>query len=322
MSNILFIFLKYVGIISHAPDVLVCQVFLETFESFIDFVSFVYCSSLRESSHWLSKVNKKGEIFRLELESTNSPEAGLNEKDCFCSCSDWATDDTGYGTDTDVNAAVRKRESSATSRQAEFNDIDDVLKGSCFDVLKNNSFDIDDIEIQKAEENIDSLFQGVNVGCRENELSELDVSIPSDINSCFSREEFMLDNCFNDYAEILDIKSDVSSKKTGKHKDFLEYSKIEETMASKKCECESKRNSNHYFEINMKLRPRNGVTLKELTTVELCEIVLGIIPGHYGSSQSANQSHRRKDRRVKIRGLSPNGVAAKYPDIRVGKLLC
>ncbi|KAL4230019.1 hypothetical protein ACF0H5_010406 [Mactra antiquata] len=118
------------------------------------------------------------------------------------------------------------------------------------------------------------------------------------------------------------MKGDVRTTNTSvKHKDFLEYSKIAETMATKKCECESKRNSSHYIEVVMKLRHRKDEALRDLTTVELCEKVLGIIPGHYGSSQSSNQSHRRKDRRVKIRGLCTNGVAAKYPDIRVGDCL-
>lgn len=291
-------------------------------EMFQQFFSIFHCSSLREPSHWLSKVNKAGEIFHLELEHAGQSQIiPSSDKECFCSCSDCATDDTGYGTDSDLNSSLRKQDPALKLNHSDFSDIDDVLKGSCFDVLKSSSFDINGKAIQRVEEDIDSLFQGVTISQEKCDITDLEVDIPFDIDNCFSEGEFKIDSCFNsDYAEIKDLDCNGNRKKTVKYKDFLEYSNIKENMTTKNCECETKMNSKqHCVQVDIKLRQQRHHVPDVLSTVQLCEQILGIVPGHYGSSQSANNSHRRKDRRVKIRGIVPTGVAAKYTEIRVGK---
>ena len=282
---------------------------------------FINFSSLHKPSHWLSRVDKTGEIFHLELEnSTDSSDNVFNDKECFCS--DCATDDTGYGTDTDLNLSLRYRNNAVKLHQADFNDISDVLKGSTFDipVSKNNLFDSSGKDIQKLEEDIDSLFQGVDVTQNKCDVDDLSVDIPFNIDSCFS-EEFQIDSdCLSsEYAEIIDFDNE-RVKESVKKKQFSEYNKVKETSKAKHCECEARMNSGtrHCVQVDIKLKTHTHIE-DGLTTVQLCEQILGIVPGHYGSSQSGNNSHRRKDRRVKIRGLIPSGVAAKYTQVRVGK---
>ncbi|XP_053400614.1 protein inturned-like [Mercenaria mercenaria] len=283
----------------------------------------LYNSSLREPSHWLSKVSKAGEIFHLEIEdASDSHDFPSSNKECFC-C-DCATDDTGYGTDTDLNSSLIQRDNGLKFNQADFNDIDEVLKGSSFDISKSYTFDTNGKEIQKLEEDIDSLFQGVNVNQKKCDIDDLEVDIPFDIDNCFSEGEFKIDSFSSEYAEIADIESKENSKDSVKHKEFLEYTEIRKTSRTKLCECGKKMNASgrHCVQVDIKLKP-NGHIENESTTVQLCEQILGIVPGHYGSSQSGNNSHRRKDRRVKIRGLVPTGVAAKCTQVRVGdNLMC
>ncbi|XP_060591133.1 protein inturned-like [Ruditapes philippinarum] len=287
----------------------------------------LYNSSLHKPSHWLSRVDKAGRIFHLELEnSTDSSDSISVDKECFCS--DCATDDTGYGTDTDLNLSLRYRNNALKLNQPDFNDVTDVLKGSSFDIpiSKNSSFDISGKDIQKVEEDIDSLFQGVDATRNKRDFDDLDVDIPFDIDSCFSEGELKIDrDCLSsEYAEIIDFDYKEKSKEPVKSKQYLEYSKVKETTRGKQCECEAKMNigTRHCVQVDVKLRTNKQIE-EDLTTVQLCEQILGIVPGHYGSSQSGTNGHRRKDRRVKIRGLVPSGVAAKYTQIRVGdSLIC
>jgi hypothetical protein len=222
--------------------------------------------------------------------------------------------------------SLRYRNNAVKLNQPDFNDVTDVLKGSSFDIpiSKNSSFDISGKDIQKVEEDIDSLFQGVDATRNKRDFDDLDVDIPFDIDSCFSEGELKIDrDCLSsEYSEIIDFDYKEKSKEPVKSKQFLEYSKAKETSRRKQCECEAKMNvgTRHCVQVDVKLRTNKQIE-EDLTTVQLCEQILGIVPGHYGSSQSATNGHRRKDRRVKIRGLVPSGVAAKYTQIRVGKRL-
>lgn len=281
----------------------------------------LYNSGLREPSHWLSKVNKKGEIFQLELETFTSSDA-KTDKDCNCSCSDCATDDTGYGTDPDVYSSLKQNDRVWKSKLSDFDDIDHVLEGSCFELLTKNVKASEKKDINTIEENIDTLFQSVSVGKDKSDTVDgIDLNIPFDVGECFAKEEFLIDS-------LLDIEipnmDQGTHRKTRKHKkeEYLDYTTIKETTSIKNYECKVKNGNavKDLVEVTLELHPLSN-TQNDMTTVHLCEQILGIVPGHYGSSHSTSSSHRRKDRRVKVRGLVPTGAAAKVSEIKVGDCL-
>ncbi|XP_052792389.1 protein inturned-like isoform X1 [Mya arenaria] len=277
-------------------------------------------SCLKEPSLWLSKVNQNGEIFELQLEqeANSSTLIGLAsvQKDCLCSCSDCATDDTGYGTDTDLYSSLRKNDFRTKDPLNDFNDVDDILNSSfasCFDDKTSQDF-------QRVEGDIDSLFQS-QIDYPSVSHSE-DITVP-DLSEDFTLniDNFFKTDSFDKMYTDVSVKNKSEQTKE-KHNTFLELSSLSQNMSdSKKCECE-KRNSTskHNVEITVKLKPKI-LPEDKLSTVELCEFILGIVPGHYGSSQTPNSNGRKKDRRVKIRGLIPTGPASKYAEIRVGDCL-
>jgi len=269
-------------------------------------------SGLRESSQWLSKVNRKGEIFELQTDQYPGPPSQYqpSEKECMCFCSDCATDDTGYGTDTELYLSLQKNRLKDALN--DFSDVDEVLNSSCVSSLdEREKVGAWKKSFRKVEEDIDSLFQSDNFSREHIDLDfpDLQCDIPTSVDCFFDPTEF------DDGYSVLGAVSENFDQ--GKSRQVIPHLP-ERTM--KKCDCETQNSvTKNTSEITMRLQPHRPPEGK-LSTVELCEYLLGIVPGHFGSSQSVNHGgQRKKDRKVKIRALLPSGPATKYPEIKVGK---
>lgn len=253
-------------------------------------------------------------MFELQLDDPSEPpQSSLNEKECVCSCSDCATDDTGYGTDTDLHTSFNNLDLKHRDPLDDFCNVNDVLNSSfasCLDDRISHDF-------VKAEEDIDSLFQfkeetNDNKFITDFDMPDFTNDLTLDIGNYFATETL------NFETRATDTTRKVAKEKSGGYTRFPSINMSE----TKKCECDKKNSpSKHSIEVNVKLRHQQLPDGK-LSAVDLCELILGIVPGHYGSSQSSSSSSsssRRKDRRVKIRGLVPTGLAAKYSEIKVGR---
>lgn len=240
------------------------------------------------------------------------------DKECLCFCSDCATDDTGYGTDNELQFGVRKNELRVQDPLNEFSDFEEVLNSSSVSSLyEKEKLDVVKSNFKKVEEDIDSLFQGENIRQEsiDFDFPELNCDIPTQVDSYF------IDEPLDDgYAVLKDITRNFSD--FGRQNSSRDFAHLPSNMSGpKQCECEKKNSTTkHTVEVTVRLKPQR-IPEGKVTTVELCEHLLGVVPGHFGSSQSANQNggQRKKDRRVKIRGLVPTGLAAKYAEIKAGK---
>lgn len=267
-------------------------------------------------------MNSRGEIFELQTDQFPGPprNTAVSEKECVCVCSDCATDDTGYGTDTELHLSSRKIDGRVRDTLKDFSDVDEVLNSSCV-----SSFDETDrpdywkSNYKRVEEDIDSLFQSENLSYEQVDLDfpslNCDISVPSAVDSCF------VDDDFDDgYAVLKDVRRDCSFSSDGSKSLSDSPRLLGKSYRMKKCDCESKNLlTKQTIELTVRLKPQKQAELK-VSTVDLCEHLLGIVPGHYGSSQSAiqNGGQRKKDRRVKVRGLVPTGVVSKHSEVRVG----
>ena len=293
-------------------------------------------SSLRESSQWVSKTNNRGEIFLLELQDfKESPEQTTTDKECLCTCSDWATDDTGYGTDTDLYSSFRRGDDESlcqsTKILSEFSEISDVITNSTNVVARNTDCQV--IEggnnFTQAEEDIDSLFRNVSVVSDSTGVnSETDILVPNDLFSTDISQLFIGSSKGPDFTKadktsVVSVMSEPDNLlNTSLNEEIPHFSRsVRKNKSSNKCDCalKHKESLKSDYVVSVKLRPEQRI-VNGMSTVELCEYVLGFVPGHYGSAnQGSNHSHRRRDRRIKVRGILPNGVAAKWPNIHVGE---
>lgn len=296
-----------------------------------DGVNAILCnSSLTEPSFWQSKVNKNGEIFYLELaDSTETPVAASLGKDCLCCCSDCATDDTGYGTDTDLYASFRKLDEDLHSKQidsvlTECSDLDDALQCGNFSESFNSATNYVS-DISKAEGDIDNLFRTVHVS-RELDMPVTDnTPLPTNINDYFSQNNH---NSSPVHHSLHSVPPKVNehvrqSRKPARPKHPPRGYTASVKKGTPICECADKveKDSKHEFSVAVDLSSHEQVP-ETLRTVELCELVLGIVPGHFGSNQSnSSLGHRRRDRRVKVRAILPTGVTAKHTNILAGDCL-
>ena len=270
-------------------------------------------SGLRESAHWLSKVNEKGEIFELEVEPLYDTSG---DKDCLCTCSDCATDDTGYGTDSDVT--LNRLDDNAD----DFDEESDLFKTEINDFVASRSCSAD---IQSIEENIDSLFTSVNSKSQLDILKTESLDLSSNISDLFVDLTGLNDvrtiSCGR--KELKTMTNPESSSKVVRNRS----SKIPDESTGKRlndtnCSCSSKETigvegSTVGIEKTITLRLKYQCSDVATNTVELCEQLLGIVPGHFSSTNEIRT--RRRDKRIKIRGLVPTGVSAKQSEIKVGK---
>ena len=267
-------------------------------------------------------MNEKGEIFELEVEPLHDTAA---DKDCLCTCSDCATDDTGYGTDSDgINNRLDDDDDfHETNTVLDFDVENDLFKTENTDFVAVGNASAD---IQSIEGDIDSLFSSVNSKLQFDTLKTDSLDLTSSIGDLFV-----------DFAGLINDVSTVSlSKKKSKTMTNPESSskvvrnsssKLHSESAGKRlndsnCSCSSKESvgvegSTLGNEKTVTLRLKYKSSDVATNTVELCEQLLGIVPGHY-SSTNGNRN-RRRDKRIKVRGLVPTGVSAKRPEINVGK---
>lgn len=273
-------------------------------------------------------MNDKGEIFELQVEPLHD---SALDKEGLCTCSDCATDDTGYGTDNDnINNLSRLEDNEQEG---------DITAGITTDADGlNNLLDVGTInfrgesDIGVVEGDIDSLFTSVN---SVHSLSEIDSLKPETFNLPNNLEDIFA-NGF-DESNVVSTKSKYekksvtmtnpdSSSKVVRRKDLPKATKETDskTLNDSNCSCNSKE-SNREGDSLFGVEKTVVLRLKYLTsdvacgTTELCEQLLGITPGHF-SSVGGNKS-RRKDKRVKVRGLVPTGVSAKQHEIKAGDWL-
>ena len=276
-------------------------------------------SGLRESGHWLSKVNEKGEIFELEVEPLQDTSG---EKDCLCTCSDCATDDTGYGTDSEVT--LNRLNDDADD---DFDEESELLNKEIDDYVAVNSSAVD---IQSIEENIDSLFTSVNSTSQFDTLKTDSLDLTGNISDLFVDLPEINAVHSNLCAEITDKKNKTMTNPESVSKSVKNRrSKLPDESAGKRlndtnCSCSSKETvgvegntggSERTVILRLKYQNSDVAT----NTVELCEQLLGIVPGHFSSTNEIRG--RRRDKRIKIRGLVPTGVSAKQSEIKVGEYI-
>ena len=287
---------------------------------------------MRESSEWLSKVNKKGEIFELEVEPVHDTSF---DKEGICTCSDCATDDTGYGTDTDNGYNFRRLDVDVQDNchkvTSEFDVIDQLLGIGTAGLGDSGSGSLSG-DFRNIEENIDSLFTTACAGSNSEieTLKSEAFDIPDNIEDLFA----------DGFSDLKTLKSKSKCDKSKKsatmtnpdsssrvvRKDISKHSR--ESVASKlnesNCSCSSKgslRGNETLYGAEKCVVLRLNYLTGDIpcNTIELCEQFLGIIPGHFSSSSGSTGWNRKRDRRVKIRGLVPTGIAAKYQDVKVGR---
>ena len=277
-------------------------------------------------------MNDKGEIFELQVEPLHD---GALDKEGLCTCSDCATDDTGYGTDNDnINNLSRLDDDEqggdiTTDITSDTDGLNDLLDVGTVDLNGESGYSSTNIGV--VEGDIDSLFTSVNSVHSVLEIDSLkpeSFDLPANIEDIFA-------NGF-DGSDIVSAKSKYekksvtmtnpdSSSKVVRRKDLPKATKETDskTLNDSNCSCnwkESNREGGSLFGVEKTVVLR----LKYLTsdvacgTTELCEQLLGITPGHF-SSVGGNKS-RKKDKRVKIRGLIPTGVSVKQHEIKAGKL--
>ena len=272
-------------------------------------------------------MNEKGEIFELELEPVQDIAI---DKEGVCICSDCATDDTGYGTDTDVFNNFSKLDDDTIEnycdKAPDFDIIDDLLNVGTVNIEETNIVGLS-TDIRNIEEDIDHLFACVNVDSNSefDTLKTESCNLPSNIEDLFAdgfdelKAEKTKSKCNKKATAMTNPDSNTQVVRHGisKHSRESATNKLNDST----CSCSSKESSRE-GDVLFGVEKLVVLRLKYLSgdiacnTIELCEQLLGVIPGHFSSSNGSKS--RKRDRRVKIRGLVPTGISAKHHDIKVG----
>lgn len=290
----------------------------------ISYFDLIFFSGLRETAQWLSKVNEKGEIFELKVEPVHDT---AGDKECLCTCSDCATDDTGYGTDPDVVNNFSKLDDDEFPEKDIICGVDGI--GDLLKVGKTDSVELDcaSVNLQSIEEDIDSLFASVSSKSQFDTLRSESFDLGCNIEELFVGGFSGMNNVPTDSTakkKSLTMTNPESSSKVVRNDTTskLHHELLTAKLSDSNCSCNLKEtgglegsllSTEKTFVLKLKYRSSDVAT----STVELCEQLLGIVPGHF-SSTSENRN-RRRDKRIKIRGLIPTGVSAKQPEIKLGK---
>lgn len=271
-------------------------------------------------------MNDKGEIFELEVESVHDTAV---DKEGLCTCSDCATDDTGYGTDNDNTNNFSRLDEDVHENDdiaLDFDGLNDLLNVGTANLGDESGYASADIRI--IEGDIDSLFTSVNSKSEVDSLRADSFNLPSNIEDLFANDFDGLNAVTSESKyekkSVTMTNPDSSSKVV--RKDLSKHSKesVSKRLTESNCSCNSKESKTEEeglvgVEKTVVLRLKYLTSDVASSTVELCEQLLGIVPGHF-SSTNGNKS-RKRDKQVKIRGLVPTGVSAKQREIKVGDWL-
>ncbi|KAK3600009.1 hypothetical protein CHS0354_012670 [Potamilus streckersoni] len=282
-------------------------------------------SGLRESSPWSTKVNERGQIFYLEIEENihdvSQDSISHLEKDCFCTCSDCATDDTGYSTDSD-QISTKKEEENTFHSQSPIS-----IKSDFVDCSKqiNDLFNSAACDYKTIEECVDDLFRS-NSGRIELDVTDDINLIHNDISRIFRTK--LNQDCFNGLKrDVAEVSCDKSGERFSNSNKFRTQSSASIELEDRtKCKCDKRKERDtaemedeRTFVMKLKSLRNKG---EGWSAVEMCEKILGVIPGYFHSNGfGSSRRGKRKDQRVRVRGLVPIGVAARQANVRVGDWL-
>ncbi|XP_052281531.1 protein inturned-like [Dreissena polymorpha] len=269
-------------------------------------------SILKDPSKWLTKVNKNGEIFELHLENSVELFTQPLPSEKVSLCSDCGTDDTGYGTDNEAHSVLNTGDLIPPNELAEFADCFVNYTSSSHCATQQKTQLNQQAAFRQFEEDIDILFQSKRNP--RDESNEFDVAHDlTDINSYFTEE----DNRhlgFDSHKIQYFSQNETFQTLTLQPTDMLSLVNDNDNRSEQHRGCLPK----NRLEVVVKLKPKK-LQNETNSTVELCEYILGFVPGHTGTSTNVRQ--RKKDKMVKIRSILPNGVCARYSSIKVGDCL-